>query len=127
MKKILALVGTVAAVIVIILLIRWNPSQQTPSGNNVSIENGKQIITISAQGGYSPLRTIAKAGIPTELHVVTNGTYDCSASVSIPSMHVYTNLQPTGTKTIDLGTPSVGVMPASCGMGMYRFEIDFQG
>jgi plastocyanin domain-containing protein len=93
--------------------------------NNVSVVDGKQIIDLTAAGGYSPEKSVAKAGIPTILRFNTNGTFDCSSSVRIPSLNVSKNLALAGITEIDLGIPKVGIMYGSCGMGMYPFEIDF--
>ena len=94
--------------------------------NNVSIVDSKQIVEITAKGGYSPRKSVAKAGIPTILKFDTQGTFDCSSSIRIPSINVATFLPRTGSTDIPIGSPNVGVMRGSCGMGMYPFEIDFQ-
>lgn len=103
------------------------PANVGGEGINVSIVDGKQIIEISAKGGYSPIRSTAKANIPTILRVRTSGTFDCSSAVRIPSMGISKNLPPSGTTDIDLGNPKVSVLDGTCGMGMYPFQIDFQG
>lgn len=102
-----------------------NATQET-SVNNVSIIDGKQIIEITAKGGYTPRKSIAKAGIPTILRFNTNGTFDCSSSVRIPSMNIFKSLPQRGTTDIDLRTQKIGTLNGSCGMGMYPFEISFQ-
>lgn len=94
--------------------------------NNVSVVDGKQIIEIRAKGGYSPRVTVAKAGIPTIVRFKTDGTFDCSSFVRIPSLNVSQNLSQSGTTDIDLGTPTATTLQGMCGMGMYPFEIDFQ-
>jgi plastocyanin domain-containing protein len=94
--------------------------------NNVSVVDGKQIIEIRAKGGYTPKKSIAKAGIPTILRFNTNGTFDCSSFVRIPSMNIGQSLAQSGTTDIDLGTQQVATLQGTCGMGMYPFEIDFQ-
>ena len=99
----------------------------TASANNVSIIDGKQIIEITAKGGYLPVKSAAKAGIPTVLRVDTNGTFDCSSSVRIPNMQISKNLPAAGTTDIDLGNPKLGLLQGTCSMGMYPFEIDFRG
>ena len=66
------------------------------NGSNVSMVSGKQIIEISAKGGYSPRVTIAKAGIATILKVKTQSSFDCSAALSIPSMSYRKNLPFSG-------------------------------
>ena len=95
------------------------------NANNVSIVDGKQIVQINAKGGYQPKLSVAKAGIPTVLRFNTNGTFDCSSSVRIPSMNLSKLLPQSGVTDIDLGSQQVGSLLGSCGMGMYRFEIQF--
>lgn len=94
--------------------------------NNVSVVDGKQIIEIRAKGGYQPRMSIAKAGLPTVLRFNTNGTYDCSAAVRIPSLKIGKMLTATGVTDIDIGVAKSGVLQVMCGMGMYRFEVNFQ-
>jgi plastocyanin domain-containing protein len=94
--------------------------------NNVNIIDGKQIIEINVKGGYSPQKSFAQAGIPTLLLFNTNGTFDCSASVRIPSMNISKLLPQTGKTEIDIGTPIAETFKGSCGMGMYPFEIEFK-
>ena len=94
--------------------------------NNVSITDGKQIIEIHARGGYLPKKSFAKAGIQTTLRFITNGTFDCSSSVRIPSLNISKVLPQTGSIDIDLGVQVPTVVYGSCGMGMYPFQIQFQ-
>lgn len=95
----------------------------TASGSNVSIVDGTQIITLSAKGGYQPRTSVAQAGLPTILRVTTNGTFDCSSALRIPSLRVSENLPMSGTTDIKLGTLTAGTISGNCGMGMYPFEI----
>lgn len=99
----------------------------TPSVQNVSIVDGKQIIDIKAKGGYTPRISLAKANMPTILRFDTNGTFDCSSSVRIPSMNITKILPQSGSTDIDLGTAKLGILQGTCGMGMYPFEVQFQG
>jgi hypothetical protein len=92
----------------------------------VDTNTNKQIIEIKAKGGYTPRKSIAKAGIQTILRFNTNGTFDCSSSVRIPSMNIFKNLPQSGVTDIDLGSQKAGTLKGSCGMGMYPFEIEFQ-
>jgi plastocyanin domain-containing protein len=94
-------------------------------GNNVTVENDKQIVEIRAKGGYQPRNSIAKAGIPTTLRLTTKGTFDCSSSVRIPSMNIEQLLPASGSIDIDLGVQQAGVLHGTCGMGMYPFSINF--
>lgn len=96
------------------------------NASNVSMVDGKQVIEIRAKGGYQPKKSIAKAGIPTIIRFNTDGTFDCSSSVRIPSMNISRSLPQSGTTDIDIGNPQVTTLDGTCGMGMYRFKIDFQ-
>ena len=93
--------------------------------NNVSIVDGKQIVEIRARGGYQPRVSAAKAGLPTIIRFQTNGTFDCSSSVRIPSLGISKLLPQTGTTDIDLGLAQAGKLQGMCGMGMYFFEVNF--
>lgn len=93
--------------------------------DNVSTEDNKQIIQITAKGGYSPEHSIAKAGVPTLLKFDTRGTLDCSSFVRIPSMNISQRLPVSDSTYIDIGTQKVGKLYGTCGMGMYPFDIEF--
>jgi plastocyanin domain-containing protein len=94
-------------------------------GKNVTMENGKQIIVITAKGGFSPAQSLAKAGVPTILRFTTKGTFDCSSSVRIPALNVFKSLGTTGSTDIEIANPEVGVLKGTCGMGMYPFSVKF--
>ena len=96
------------------------------SANNVSIVDGKQIITISAKSGYSPKVTTAKAGMPTVIKMDTQGTFDCSSALTIPSLGYRNNLPPSGETAIDVPPQKAGTtMRGLCAMGMYNFAVNF--
>ena len=98
----------------------------TASANNVSIVDGKQIITITAKGGYSPKVTTAKSGIPTVIKMDTQGTFDCSSALTIPSLGYRNNLPPSGEIPIDVPPQQTGTtLRGLCAMGMYNFAIHF--
>jgi len=101
------------------------PSDTAPA-NNVTVVDGKQIIEIRAKGGYQPRKSVAKAGIPTVIRFNTNGTFDCSSSVRIPSMNISKSLPQSGSIDIDIGIQKVATLKGTCGMGMYPFEVEFQ-
>jgi Cu+-exporting ATPase len=123
-------VSIIVAVLLIggaVLLTQAGPSAEaTAPANNVRIVDGQQIIEITAKGGYTPRTSSAKAGIPTIIRFETNGTFDCSSSMRIPSMGVSKNLPSTGTIDIVVTDPQPGPLTGMCGMGMYPFTINFQ-
>lgn len=94
--------------------------------NPVEVVDGKQIITVTAKGGYKPRKVAAKADMPTLLRMKTQSTFDCSASFIIPDLGIEKMLPATGTTEFDLGTQVGGTeIVGLCSMGMYSFTITF--
>lgn len=124
---------TITAIIVAILIIGGalvyaNKGSGTTNNipvNNVTIVDGKQIIQINVKGGYQPRKNVATAGLPTVIRFNTNGTYDCSIAVRIPSLSIAKNIPPVGSTDIDVGIPKAGLLRGMCAMGMYSFEVEF--
>lgn len=128
--------GTIVVLVIGAIALGWfvfslggRQSQSTTVTNNenVSIVDGQQIVTISVRGGYRPQTSTVKAGVPTILRFETNGTFDCSSSVRIPSLGISQILPSSGTTDIALGSLSAGTLQGMCGMGMYRFNLNVQG
>lgn len=131
MKTLIAIIIAVLLILGSILIIK--NKNITPVNNkteqaiqNVSVVEDKQIIDIRVKGGYSPKVTTAKADIPTIIRFNTNGTFDCSSYIRIPSLGINETLPNTGAKEVNIGTPNVGILSGSCGMGMYSFQIKFE-
>lgn len=96
-------------------------------GKNVFEENGKQVIEISARGGYAPRLSVAKANVPTIIRMKTSGTFDCSSALSIPSLGIRMSLPSSGTKDIEVPPQQAGgTLLGTCAMGMYNFQVQFQ-
>lgn len=103
-----------------------NKNSNSTSLNNVEVRDGIQYIKIDAKGGYTPINSTAKAGMPTKLIVKTNGAYDCSSSLVINSIGYRKILPPTGEEVIDIGIKEIGsTLQGVCGMGMYSFQVKF--
>ncbi len=112
-----------------------SPSSSTPkevvkrdTGSSVpQIVDGKQIIEVTARGGYNPRDIVAKAGVPTILRMKTSGTFDCSAAFLIPSLGIQKMLPQTGVTDFEIPVQKAGAnITGTCGMGMYRLNINFQ-
>jgi plastocyanin domain-containing protein len=126
-STIISIIVAVALVVGAIIFVNKAPKVEVASIDNVGIVDGKQIIEIKAKGGYLPRVSVAKADIPTVLRFNTDGTFDCSSSVRIPSLGISKILPNSGTTDIDLGSQKLGTLQGTCGMGMYPFEIEFKG
>ena len=105
---------------------RGSGNDESGSVNNVSVVDGKQIIEIRAKGGYSPALTQAQAGMPTVIKVATEGTFDCSSALTIPSIGYNKYLPPSGETEIELPAQEAGAtLRGLCAMGMYNLAINF--
>ena len=101
-------------------------SSEVVSVNNVSIVNGKQVVEIGVRGGYTPQISGAKADMPTVLRMKTNGTFDCSSGVVIPSLSLRKILSSSGETDISVPPQKAGTtLQGLCLMGMYRFQVQF--
>ena len=128
MKRTIASISIAALLIFGALLVVKNQGQnsQNPEVNNVSVVNGTQIIEIYARGGYAPRVSQAQAGMPTILRVKTQGTFDCSAAMSIPSLGYQKILPASGVTDIEVPSQKAGtVLQGLCAMGMYNFAVQF--
>ncbi|MDQ3014310.1 MAG: cupredoxin domain-containing protein [bacterium] len=125
--------GTIVSIIIAIVLIGGaaflvggKDNSQQEVKNNVTIVDGKQIIEISAKGGYAPRITTAKANMPTVIKVNTQGTFDCSSALTIPSIGYKTNLPVSGNTDIEVPAQKAGTtLQGICSMGMYNFSVNF--
>ncbi len=97
------------------------------SSGRATIQNGEQVVQMTAKGGYSPNKIVAKAGMPTKLEVATNETFDCSSSIKIPSLGITKLLPESGTTSINIPAQKAGTnITGLCSMGMYKFDIAFE-
>lgn len=103
-----------------------NPPVNADLSANVTMVDGKQVIQMTAKGGYAPRVTAAKADVPTVIQMETNGTYDCSIALAVPALGFRKNLPATGVTQIDVPAQRSGtVLKGVCSMGMYNFTIRF--
>lgn len=120
----------IAAAFLIGAFIWFRPPSSAPNapataaGSNVSVVDGTQIVEIKVKGGYRPATSEVKAGLPTVLRFETDGTFDCSSSVRIPSLGISKDLPASGATDIALGDLRPGTLQGTCGMGMYRFSLE---
>ena len=127
MNKSIILSLVVAVVIIGGAYLMTTGSSGTTDSSTVSMVNGTQVIDLLAKNGYSPNLIAAKAGMPTTLRVKTDGTYDCSASLTVPQLGYRKFLQPTGSEDIAISAQQAhGTLNGVCSMGMKSFKIMFE-
>jgi len=117
---------TVAAIILCAIFIYKLGAKESLSSTSstVKLENGVQIVDLTAKAGYSPNNIQVKSGIPIRLRVLTQNTFDCSSSFQIPSLDIAKILPPTGATEFDLPAMEAGkTLAGNCSMNMYRFTL----
>lgn len=103
------------------------PQRQAQEDAAPKTENGKQILAITAKGGYAPELIEAKADMPAIIRVTTDNTFDCSSTLVIRDLDYRARLPVTGVTDIDVPPQKAGTeINGSCGMGMYSFTIRFK-
>ena len=104
----------------------WAKPSNNETINTPLDTNGKQVLEVTAKGGYTPKELNAKANIETVLKITTKNTFDCSSALVIPTLNIKKNLPPSGTTDIAIPPQKAGTkISAACSMGMYAFEISF--
>ena len=102
-------------------------STSQAQAHNVSVVDGKQIIAISVKGGYSPQVSTAKADMPSTLRLETNGTFDCSSSLTIQALGYREHLPQSGVTEVQVPPQKAGTtIRGVCAMGMYNFAVNFK-
>lgn len=86
--------------------------------------DGVQRLVIEARDtSYTPSRLAARAGVPTELVMRTNGNQGCTRAVVFPALRIQKVLPATGDTVIALGSLPPGTHRFTCSMGMYSGSI----
>lgn len=116
----------VAGVLIGGVIMLSNGSSEDWQAGNVSIENGKQVVEITAKGTYAPRYTTAQANMPTVLKIKTRGTFDCTAALTVPAVRYKAMLPPSGETLIEIPSQKPGsTVQGVCAMGMYNFQVKF--
>lgn len=133
MQTKLTIIATVVAVVLVgVVLFGGRGSGGGDTGGVAAVgsavmEDGVQVVDITARAGYSPRVTKAKAGVPTVIRMNTNGTYDCSMALAIPDLDYQSYLKPTGVEEIQVTAEKAqGILRGMCSMAMYHFQVDFE-
>ncbi|OHB24302.1 MAG: hypothetical protein A2542_01255 [Parcubacteria group bacterium RIFOXYD2_FULL_52_8] len=124
--KSLAIIGGALLIAGAMVVLQTNNNSSTASRENVLLEGNRQLVLITAAGGYTPQITEAQANTATTLRVKTIGSLDCALAIAIPRIGYRKNLPLQGETDIELGSYEKGdTLTGTCAMGMYSFQIRF--
>lgn len=117
------LVGTI--VLGLIALELWwflGPHEEAAEARADGVD-GRQTIEILVDGGYSPARVQARAGLPIRLVFLRRDPSDCLARVVFPDARRSLDLPLHRSVSLDLPPQPPGRYPFHCGMAMVRGEL----
>lgn len=110
----------------IFLLNKSSDKSSILTNESLTEEDGKQVINITAKGGFSPNYIIARSEKPTILKIRTENTIDCTSSLSIPKLSYNKLLPLTGTTEIEIPEQNSGEeIYGTCNIGLYHFTLKF--
>ena len=126
LKKVSFLIISILLIGGLFLYLGTLQNSKNISGEATLLEDGTQILEVTAKNGYFPSNIQAKSDTPTILRIKTNNTYDCSAALTIPKLSYNTFLPTNGNTDVQILPQKSGtIINASCSMGMYGFRIEF--
>jgi len=96
-----------------------NSSVVDSKDKNVELINGVQVVRMQQKNnGYFPNSFSIKQGIPVRWIITSDGPYSCAASILVKKFGISRNLV-RGENVIEFTPTELGIVPFSCGMGMY--------
>lgn len=129
LNKTLGVTAIVVSILVIVTALVLNPPSVAKGDNNnvgkvIAETNGKQLIHITAKAGFTPNSFIAESQKPIILRVSTKNTFDCTSTISIPTLGINKTLPFSGITDIEIPAQASGsTITGTCSMGMYSFSI----
>ena len=122
------MLGFVAVIIVVFIALGSSPGQNSTTAADVlpTTVDGRQLIQIIVQSGYSPRVINAKANVASTLRMSTNNSYGCDTAFTIPKLGVRQMLPASGDTDIAIAAQAPGTsLVGTCSMGMYSFTMNF--
>ena len=102
----------------------FNNQKQVYDDPNVKLENGYQVIRMKVNSsGYQPNLFTIKKNIPVRWLINGEDVYGCQGYFVVPSLGIQENLKP-GENKIEFTPRETGTINFSCGMGMFRGQIE---
>lgn len=84
---------------------------------------GRQEISITVQGGYSPSTIRVVAGQPVRLTFDRRESSSCSEEVVFPAFNLRRFLPENERTSVDITPPAPGTYEFTCGMGMLHGRV----
>lgn len=98
-----------------------------PKSQKAKTERGIQEIDIAVDGGYEPSRVVVNAGQPVRLNFFRRDPSSCLEEVRFPDFHIAQELPLNRVTPIEFTPDKPGTYTFTCGMNMFRGDIEVQG
>jgi plastocyanin domain-containing protein len=87
---------------------------------------GLQEVNITVDGGYEPGFIVVKSGQPVRLNFLRKDPNSCLEKVLFPDFHIAQDLPLNQVATVEFTPQNLGKFPFTCGMNMFRGEVEVQ-
>jgi plastocyanin domain-containing protein len=97
-----------------------------PKTKKVESNQGVQSLDITVDGGYEPSLIVVKSGQPVRLNFLRKDPNSCLEKVLFPDFHIAQDLPLNQVTTVEFTPQISGKYSFTCGMNMFRGEIEVQ-
>lgn len=115
---------TTGGILLIGFIIWWFFGKRTASQATATAgDNGKQEVTVTVSGGYTPNVAVFKQGSPAEIVFDRKDSSNCFNEVVFPDFGVNETLPVGKPHSIAIDTSKPGEYQYSCGMNMFHGKV----
>lgn len=97
-----------------------------PTTKKAESNQGIQVLNISVDGGYEPALIVVKSGQLVRLNFFRKDTNSCLGTVLFPDFQISQDLPLNQVTTIEFTPDKPGKYSFTCGMSMFRGEVEVQ-
>ncbi|WP_238154467.1 heavy metal translocating P-type ATPase [Ornithinimicrobium sufpigmenti] len=87
------------------------------------LEGGRQVVTVTVKGGYSPDLVEVVQGVPVRLVFDRQESGDCSSRLVLPDFRINQALPAYASTTVDFTPQQTGEFGFACGMNMLQGRV----
>ena len=91
--------------------------------SEAQLRGGRQEVTVTVKGGYSPDAIRVRQGVPVRLTFDRQEAGECTSKVVLPDFQLSANLPAFGAASIEVTPTEVGAYEFACGMNMIHGRL----
>ena len=97
-----------------------------PKTKQAQSNHSFQEVNITVDGGYEPGFIVVKSGQRVRLNFLRKDPNSCLEKVLFPDFHIAQDLPLNQVATVEFTPQNLGKYPFTCGMNMFRGEVEVQ-